>query len=457
MALAPELPDRPLRVRPLHLRPRAGSARRRRAGGRRASTPTPARPRRGRPATAAWSAGRLSRLQASGNVMTGTEQVLIEDWCQQYPSHSIGTVEFGPDGALYASGGDGASFNFVDYGQDGSPLNPCGDPPGGGRRSPDARRPPRAARCAARTCAPRGDPVSLDGSVIRVEPGHRRGAARQPAAPATPTPTPGGSSPTGCATPSASRSARHQRAVGRRRRLERLGGDQPHRQPDRRDGGELRLALLRGRRPPGRLRRRQPQHLREPVRGRPGAVTAPYSRLPPQQPGRPRRDLPDRQLLDRRAGLPVRRIRQHLPGRVRRRALLRRLLPRLHLGHAQGRRRPPRSRPDPHLRGRSGQPGRPGDRARAATSSTPTSTAGRSAASSTPRRTSRPRRSPPPRRPAARRRSRSTSTAPAPATPTATRSPTPGTSTATAPSTTPRRASRPTPTPSRGATPPPSG
>ena len=51
--------------------------------------------------------------------MTGPEQVLVEDWCQQYPSHSVGTVEFGRDGALYASGGDGASFNFVDYGQDG--------------------------------------------------------------------------------------------------------------------------------------------------------------------------------------------------------------------------------------------------------------------------------------------------------------------------------------------------
>ena len=78
--------------------------------------------------------GRLSRLQAAGNVMTGTEQVLVEDWCQQYPSHSTGTVDFGPDGALYASGGDGASFNFVDYGQDGSPVNPCGDPPGGAAR-----------------------------------------------------------------------------------------------------------------------------------------------------------------------------------------------------------------------------------------------------------------------------------------------------------------------------------
>ena len=30
--------------------------------------------------------------------MTGTEQVLINDWCQQFPSHSIGTLLFGRDG-----------------------------------------------------------------------------------------------------------------------------------------------------------------------------------------------------------------------------------------------------------------------------------------------------------------------------------------------------------------------
>jgi uncharacterized repeat protein (TIGR01451 family) len=81
--------------------------------------------------------GRLSRLQAAGNVMTGSEQVLINDWCQQHPSHSIGSLVFGPDGALYASGGDGASFNVADYGQTGgstgspTPANPCGDPPAG--------------------------------------------------------------------------------------------------------------------------------------------------------------------------------------------------------------------------------------------------------------------------------------------------------------------------------------
>jgi glucose/arabinose dehydrogenase len=105
--------------------------------------------------------GRLSKLTASGNTMTGTENVLIEDWCQQYPSHSIGALAFGADGALYASGGDGASFGFVDYGQVG---NPCGDPPaeGGALRSQDLRT--------------SGDPVGLNGTILRVDP--ETGAAR---------------------------------------------------------------------------------------------------------------------------------------------------------------------------------------------------------------------------------------------------------------------------------------
>jgi glucose/arabinose dehydrogenase len=113
--------------------------------------------------------GRLSRLQAAGNVMTGSEQVLVEDWCQQYPSHSLGSVDFGPDGALYASAGDGASFNFADYGQDGAPLNPCGDPPGGAGAT---LTPPTAEGGALRSQDLRtsGDPVGLDGTVIRVDP-----------------------------------------------------------------------------------------------------------------------------------------------------------------------------------------------------------------------------------------------------------------------------------------------
>ncbi|WP_344616146.1 PQQ-dependent sugar dehydrogenase [Dactylosporangium salmoneum] len=109
---------------------------------------------------------RLSKLTASGNHMTGSEQLLISDWCQQYPSHSIGDLKFGADGALYVSGGDGASFNVVDYGQLGSPKNPCGDPPN------DAMTPPTAEGGALRAQDVRstGDPTGLNGSILRLDP-----------------------------------------------------------------------------------------------------------------------------------------------------------------------------------------------------------------------------------------------------------------------------------------------
>src|SRR6266508_4604294 len=109
---------------------------------------------------------RLARLQANGNQMTGSEQVLISDWCQQYPSHSIGDLHFGADGALYVSGGDGASFNITDYGQTGTPVNPCGDPPGG------AMSPPTAEGGALRSQDVRTltDPTGLNGAILRLDP-----------------------------------------------------------------------------------------------------------------------------------------------------------------------------------------------------------------------------------------------------------------------------------------------
>ena len=120
--------------------------------------------------------GRLSRLttDASGNTMV-SEQVLINDWCQQFPSHSIGTLVFGPDGALYVSGGEGANFNAVDYGQYGntySPdqLNPCGDPPAG---VGGVQSPPTAEGGALRSQSvrrPAGEPVVLSGAILRVDP-----------------------------------------------------------------------------------------------------------------------------------------------------------------------------------------------------------------------------------------------------------------------------------------------
>ncbi len=112
--------------------------------------------------------GRLTRLTASGNVATAS-QPLITDWCQQYPSHSIGDLAFGADGFLYVSSGDGASFNFADWGQDGSPVNPCGDPPGGVGGS---MSPPTAEGGALRSQDLRtpADPVTLDGAILRVDP-----------------------------------------------------------------------------------------------------------------------------------------------------------------------------------------------------------------------------------------------------------------------------------------------
>ncbi|WP_020525108.1 PQQ-dependent sugar dehydrogenase [Catelliglobosispora koreensis] len=108
---------------------------------------------------------RLSRLQANGNVMTGSEQVLIQDWCQQYPSHSIGDLRFGPDGKLYVTSGDGASFSATDYGQLGSPPNPCADPAneGGALRSQDVRS--------------AADATQLSGTVLRLEPSTGAAAA----------------------------------------------------------------------------------------------------------------------------------------------------------------------------------------------------------------------------------------------------------------------------------------
>ena len=120
--------------------------------------------------------GTLSRLRARGSRMVGKEQVLIQDWCQQFPTHSVGDLRFGPDGALYAAAGEGAAFLKHDWGQYGgsknspTPRNPCGDPPagrGGLERPPNAEGGSLRAQSLRR---PAGQPVTLDGTIIRVSP-----------------------------------------------------------------------------------------------------------------------------------------------------------------------------------------------------------------------------------------------------------------------------------------------
>ncbi len=103
------------------------------------------------------ASARLSRFPINADGSAGAEQALVEDWCQQFPSHSVGDVRIGPDGYLYVSAGEAASFSGPDKGDLGG--NPCGDPvdEGGSLRSQSSRRPP-------------AEPRTLDGTLLRLDP-----------------------------------------------------------------------------------------------------------------------------------------------------------------------------------------------------------------------------------------------------------------------------------------------
>jgi len=124
--------------------------------------------------------GRLVRLTADGNHAVEDEgepleHVLVEDWCQQFSSHTVDDLEFGPEGALYASAGEGANFTGPDYGQFGTPPNPCGDPPGG---FGTALTPPSAAGGSLRS----QNVENLDGKIIRIDPVSGEGLPDNPMA-----------------------------------------------------------------------------------------------------------------------------------------------------------------------------------------------------------------------------------------------------------------------------------
>ena len=102
------------------------------------------------------TSGQLLRIEVGPDNTSVGERVLIRDWCQQFGGHSVADVGFGPEGALYASAGEGAYFYGPDFGQFSG--NPCGDPvnEGGMLRSQDART--------------TGDPTGLGGTIIRIDP-----------------------------------------------------------------------------------------------------------------------------------------------------------------------------------------------------------------------------------------------------------------------------------------------
>jgi glucose/arabinose dehydrogenase len=124
--------------------------------------------------------GRLVRLTAEGNhaapsASSPNQKQLLEGWCQQFSSHSIGDLGFGPEGALYVSGGDGASFTSADYGQLGNEPNPCGDPP---NPAGTADGPPSSEGGSLRA----QNLHNLSGKILRVDPDTGEGLADNPLA-----------------------------------------------------------------------------------------------------------------------------------------------------------------------------------------------------------------------------------------------------------------------------------
>lgn len=133
---------------------------------------------------------KLVRLTASGagpTEVVAQRRDLIEDWCGQFPSHSIGSLVFGPGPSLFVTGGDGAAFNGgADYGQYGGrspdspnavPVNPCNDPAtlvdhDSNAATPSIPDPVTSGAGAFRSQDLRtsADPLGLSGTVIRIDP-----------------------------------------------------------------------------------------------------------------------------------------------------------------------------------------------------------------------------------------------------------------------------------------------
>ena len=236
---------------------------------------------------------RLERVTVNTTSGISTARTpLLTGWCQQFPSHSAGTVTFGPDGMLYVSAGDGASFNLgaQDYGQKGgtlpdttnpvTPVNPCGDPPGGKGGAMSAPTAEGGALRAQSFRRAAGESAVLNGAVLRLNPATGAAGGRQPGdrqqrpdPPAdrrlrAPEPVPDHVPPG------------HVGPLHRRRRLLDLGGGQSAAEPDRgRRAGELRLAVPRGTPDRHLLHERHDEPVLEPGHGHGSAL-----RLRPDRP-----------------------------------------------------------------------------------------------------------------------------------------------------------------------------
>ena len=215
--------------------------------------------------------------------MTGTEQVLIEDWCQQYPSHSIGIARVRRRRRALRERRRRRELQLRRLRPGRQPAQPVRRPARRRRRDADAadRRGRRAAQpgpaddratrvaWTARSCAStrrRAPACPTTRSRVSSDPNARRIIAHGFRNPFRITVRPG-----------------HERGLGRRRRLEHWEEiDRRHDPPDRRSRTSAGRATRA--RPPGRLRRREPDTSARPsTRSRPArsrARSTPTTTLP---------------------------------------------------------------------------------------------------------------------------------------------------------------------------------
>jgi glucose/arabinose dehydrogenase len=129
--------------------------------------------------------GLVVRMTAEGNHAVPSaeepaQKVLLEGWCQQSTTHSIGNVGFGPEGNLFVSGGEGSMFSEPDYGEFG---NPCEDPfeaPNGNPRRSKAEGGSLRSQSVLRNHTLPGHQTLLSGTVLRVDPDTGEGVPGNP-------------------------------------------------------------------------------------------------------------------------------------------------------------------------------------------------------------------------------------------------------------------------------------
>ncbi len=231
----------------------------------------------------------------------GAEQVLINDWCQQYPSHSDRRPSpSAPTARSTRARGDGASFDFVDYGAGRQPGQPVRRPARRRRRlhDPADRRGRRAAlpgpahRPATRRASTARSSASNPDTGAAL-PDNPNAASRRPERP--PDHRLRAAQPVPLHVP-----ARHERASGSATSAG-TTWEEINRIPSPAGAGrELRLALLRGHRPRSAATTPQPDICENLYAA--GASASRRRCTPTTTRARSStRELPDRRLVDLRA------------------------------------------------------------------------------------------------------------------------------------------------------------